>query len=633
MARIDRWLHVGLMATLLVACGSSKQPAPGATCAVNSDCNNPLSCTFGRCHATCKEARDCPTGQRCVSAPVGAVCQLNAQCIYRSDCPSPLACALDRQCRSQCVKDIDCPTKSQKCVQPDGVCAEPDELDATSGKLKNAQSTPVPESPSDAGASDGGSNDAASGADAPVTPADASDGNPSAAGAICAVNSDCPNPLSCTFGHCAVACAESRDCPTSQRCVKAPAGNICLLNGQCAYRSDCPAPLACALDRQCRNQCVTDIDCATATQKCVMPDGVCAELDELNPGTGRLKNAQNTPVPDRPDGGGSSDVGAADVGAASCGDHVQNGNETDIDCGGSCPACGMDKGCGKGLDCASDVCGPAGKCVAPSCTDQVINGDETGIDCGGSCPACPMEATWGTSPGQYRGMIGKRITYHCPAMGSSGSVWGTDTYTDDSSLCTAAVQSGLITFAGGNVTVEIRPGQASYVGSTHNNVTSNPFGKFDGSFVLVPLKVPNCGNLMKDGNETDVDCGGSCQPCQSGLACMVAGDCTNNMCSGRCAVMADWSTNALAYRGLVDARIPFVCPAAGTAGSVYGTDIYTDDSSVCTAAVHAGKTTLAGGGTVTVEIRVGQSSYTGSTRNGITSSDYAAAWPGSFVFP
>src|SRR5690349_16615770 len=116
MARLDRCLVLCSLVFSL-ACGSSKPtPMAGANCSVNSDCNNPLSCTFGRCHTMCKEARDCPTGERCVSAPVGAVCQLNAQCIYRSDCPQPLACALDRQCRSQCVKDIDCPTKTQKCV-------------------------------------------------------------------------------------------------------------------------------------------------------------------------------------------------------------------------------------------------------------------------------------------------------------------------------------------------------------------------------------------------------------------------------------------------------------------------------------------------------------------------------------
>ena len=68
-------------------------------------------------------------------------------------------------------------------------------------------------------------------------------------------------------------------------------------------------------------------------------------------------------------------------------------------------------------------------------------------------------------------------------------------------------------------------------------------------------------------------------------------------------------------------------------GFDYGTDIYTDDSSICTAAVHAGKFSLAAGGTVIVEIRAGQSSYTGSMRNGLTSNDYGSMWDGSFSFP
>lgn len=47
-----------------------------------------------------------------------------------------------------------------------------------------------------------------------------------------------------------------------------------------------------------------------------------------------------------------------------CTDGVQNGDETDVDCGGVlCDAC-------------------------PTCSDGVQNGDETGVDCGGSCPPC-----------------------------------------------------------------------------------------------------------------------------------------------------------------------------------------------------------------------------------------------------
>jgi hypothetical protein len=64
---------------------------------------------------------------------------------------------------------------------------------------------------------------------------------------------------------------------------------------------------------------------------------------------------------------------------------------------------------------------------------------------------------------------------------------------------------------------------------------------------------------------------------------------------------------------------------------VWGTDIYTDDSSVCTAAVHAGLIDYEDGGEVVIEIRAGESSYLGTTANGVTTLDYGA-WRRSFVF-
>ena len=73
------------------------------------------------------------------------------------------------------------------------------------------------------------------------------------------------------------------------------------------------------------------------------------------------------------------------------------------------------------------------------------------------------------------------------------------------------------------------------------------------------------------------------------------------------------------------------CPANGSPGSIWGTDVYTDDSPICTAAVHAGLITVRSGGTVTLEIRPGQSSYTGSLRNGVNSQSWGS-WHGSYVF-
>jgi hypothetical protein len=98
------------------------------------------------------------------------------------------------------------------------------------------------------------------------------------------------------------------------------------------------------------------------------------------------------------------------------------------------------------------------------------------------------------------------------------------------------------------------------------------------------------------------------------------------------AIDATWFTDASDYRDNVGSDYQFRCPAGGTAYEVWGTDIYTDDSSVCTAAVHAGKITFAQGGTVTIEMLPGQSSYTASTRNGVTSGDWDT-WLGSFRFP
>ncbi len=71
-----------------------------------------------------------------------------------------------------------------------------------------------------------------------------------------------------------------------------------------------------------------------------------------------------------------------------CDDGIQNGDETGIDCGGSCAACatcddGIQNGDETGIDCG-------GSCVAcATCDDGILNGDETGIDCGGpDCEPC-----------------------------------------------------------------------------------------------------------------------------------------------------------------------------------------------------------------------------------------------------
>ena len=80
------------------------------------------------------------------------------------------------------------------------------------------------------------------------------------------------------------------------------------------------------------------------------------------------------------------------------------------------------------------------------------------------------------------------------------------------------------------------------------------------------------------------------------------------------------------------ARIQDLCDTPGTTyyfrvtgaseGSVWGTDIYTGDSSLATAAVHAGAVKAGETAVVRVTVLRPLNHYQGSLRNGVTSHDY-----------
>ncbi|QAT84596.1 protease B [Corallococcus coralloides] len=226
-----------------------------------------------------------------------------------------------------------------------------------------------------------------------------------------------------------------------------------------------------------------------------------------------------------------------------------------------------------------------GGSVMNSCFRSTETGEWTGSD------ITALAALYSTGGGvqscsnynilSYRGQNGAQIRCGCDAVGG-GAVWGTDLYTDDSNVCVAAVHAGAIGTAGGTVVVTIQPGQSSYAGTTRNGVTTYSYGAWAGSFSVSGTTPPL------------------------------------NTCS---------SYSFTSYRGQNGTSIRCSCgPVSG--GTVWGTDLYTDDSNACAAAVHAG-VIPASGGNVSVTIQPGQSSYTGTTRNGITTLSYGA-WGGSF---
>ncbi|MER7004539.1 Hsp70 family protein [Dactylosporangium sp. NPDC000555] len=91
----------------------------------------------------------------------------------------------------------------------------------------------------------------------------------------------------------------------------------------------------------------------------------------------------------------------------------------------------------------------------------------------------------------------------------------------------------------------------------------------------------------------------------------------------------DWASKAEEYDGKAGTTIAYECPSHGTIGTVWGSGPYTTDSAVCTAAVHDGRISLEDGGRVVIKILQGQSSYEGSTQNGIMTTAYDA-YPWAF---
>lgn len=81
------------------------------------------------------------------------------------------------------------------------------------------------------------------------------------------------------------------------------------------------------------------------------------------------------------------------VGCSPCVDGIQDGGESDIDCGGDveCPACEPGRRCTQPYDCVTGACLPSGVCASWECVDGVQGGDESDVDCGGAdCGACGL---------------------------------------------------------------------------------------------------------------------------------------------------------------------------------------------------------------------------------------------------
>ncbi len=186
----------------------------------------------------------------------------------------------------------------------------------------------------------------------------------------------------------------------------------------------------------------------------------------------------------------------------------------------------------------------------------------------------------------YRDQTGEVL--YIEVTGSDfGSVWGTDIYTDDSYLAVAAVHAGLLSLGETDILeVTLLPGQDSYEGSTSNDIPSMDYGEWNGSYSV---------DFIYEDYE---------------LAAMID------------------PGNLTTYRENVGET--FFFEVTGDAElMVWGTDIYTDDSNLAAAAVHAGVLEDGETGIVEVTILPGEDAYSGSEQNDVSSWDYGS-WSGSY---
>ena len=108
------------------------------------------------------------------------------------------------------------------------------------------------------------------------------------------------------------------------------------------------------------------------------------------------------------------------------------------------------------------------------------------------------------------------------STGSAGSTSATG-----STSMTTTMTTTLTTTAGTTV-------DPTTAGPTSDPSTTEPVTTSDGTEPTTEPP-PSCDNAVKDGAETDVDCGGgTCPLCQVDQTCLANGDCASGLCEGTC---------------------------------------------------------------------------------------------------
>ncbi|TTR36200.1 Cysteine-rich secretory protein LCCL domain-containing 2 [Bagarius yarrelli] len=177
--------------------------------------------------------------------------------------------------------------------------------------------------------------------------------------------------------------------------------------------------------------------------------------------------------------------------------------------------------------------------------------------------------------------------YNCPAncLYSSAKVWGTLYYDVQSSICRAAIHYGVIDNNGGLVEITRKNNFPFFVKATKNGIESLSKHKMANAFLVAKVEIRSI-------------------------------DCYTRM--------ADICPFSNQHTTCPRVKCPASCKNQPSYWApVIGSGVYTDSSSICRAALHAGVLNPSGG-SVDILAMDKRSSYTGSLKNGVQSESSGA---------
>lgn len=305
--------------------------------------------------------------------------------------------------------------------------------------------------------------------------------------------------------------------------------------------------------------------------------------------------------------------------------------------------------------------------------------------------------SWTATPRNLRlaGNNGQRYTLYCPPNGQIRPIWGSISYTDTSSICTAAAHNGsIIRNRGGNVVIEMDSGPRYFTSTLKNGIRSRQYpgemrafnfitggtgntntnvlgmvwnetesgwkgvwtrrgnsNVFDAVWTLGNNVVKGTLTIRLNGNRVTIVRRNS----SDSISCDYKGTLSRNKRNvrgtytcwrNRTRLFTNRAWNATINRNI---NIPppgvrriswadtprtlrltgnnrtytFYCVAHGSSDMpIWGSVSYTDNSSICTAAVHNGTINRNRGGIVNIQLDSGPRFFRSITRNGVRSREY-----------